>query len=158
MHLGKQPKWRKSSRSINDNNCVEILRDTNSVRIRDSQNKSGPTLLLSNQSWDGFIGLASDFADIHAFSWATVAPDKSAIRSSLRADHVDWHQPSRPNSARAQDLPQLGLACVGGETFVIVRQTSNPEGLLIYTINEWLAFIAGIELRDFEPELAAANA
>ncbi|WP_091625932.1 DUF397 domain-containing protein [Amycolatopsis saalfeldensis] len=158
MHLGNRPKWQKSSRSINDNNCVEILRDANSVHIRDSQDPTGPTLLLSNQSWDRFTGLALDFADIHGFSWATVAPDKSAIRSSLQTSHIDWHESSRLDSARLKDIPQLGLAYAGGEPFVVVRQASEPEGFLIYTVNEWLAFIAGIELRDFEPDLAAANA
>ncbi|MGC4886636.1 DUF397 domain-containing protein [Micromonospora sp. DT227] len=49
------PRWRKSSFSGNQGNCVEVadnLRDA--VAVRDSKDPNGPTLVFSPTSWANF--------------------------------------------------------------------------------------------------------
>jgi Domain of unknown function (DUF397) len=47
--------WRKSSRSGNSANCVEICRLIDSlVAVRDSKKQSGPVLLFRAREWEVF--------------------------------------------------------------------------------------------------------
>ncbi|WP_026412604.1 DUF397 domain-containing protein [Actinomadura oligospora] len=39
--------WRKSSRSTQQGECVELARTTTSVRVRDSKDADGPALVFS---------------------------------------------------------------------------------------------------------------
>jgi Domain of unknown function (DUF397) len=43
--------WRKSNRSSNAGNCVEIASTGASVLVRDSHDRSGTVLELSGPSW-----------------------------------------------------------------------------------------------------------
>lgn len=46
--------WRKSSRSTNASNCVEVsIRDR--VAVRDSKNADGPTITFSLGAWSAFV-------------------------------------------------------------------------------------------------------
>ena len=52
--------WLRSSYSTGANNCVETARPDVGVRagllaVRDSKNATGPALLFSPESWEGFL-------------------------------------------------------------------------------------------------------
>lgn len=48
--------WRKSTRSGEAGNCVEVARRPESVAVRDSKNPDGPRLEFVADTWRDFIG------------------------------------------------------------------------------------------------------
>lgn len=47
--------WRKSTRSTNGGNCVEVaFLDEGTVGVRDSKNRTGPALKFTPTEWDAF--------------------------------------------------------------------------------------------------------
>lgn len=52
-----EPRWRKSSYSGNGgSDCVEVASNlTGSVLVRDSKDREGPRLALSDQAWSAFV-------------------------------------------------------------------------------------------------------
>ncbi len=53
--------WRKSARSGNSGNCVEVAELPNGGRaVRDSKDPTGPILRFTRREWDAFIGGAKD--------------------------------------------------------------------------------------------------
>jgi Domain of unknown function (DUF397) len=52
-----EPRWRKSSYSGNGGaNCVEVAGNlTGFVLVRDSKDREGPGLALSDQAWSAFV-------------------------------------------------------------------------------------------------------
>ena len=47
--------WRKSSYSSYRENCVEVAFTANTVAVRDSKNRNGPTLAVSRESFSQFV-------------------------------------------------------------------------------------------------------
>ncbi|GAB3560468.1 hypothetical protein J2S53_003368 [Actinopolyspora lacussalsi] len=47
--------WRKSSRSHQKTNCVEIALSSQAVGIRDTKDRQGGTLTVSPAAWAGFL-------------------------------------------------------------------------------------------------------
>ncbi|MFY1637692.1 DUF397 domain-containing protein [Solwaraspora sp. WMMB335] len=51
--------WRKSSRSNNSNNCVEVATGVPScdgvVAVRDSKEQNGPALIFGRDEWRAFL-------------------------------------------------------------------------------------------------------
>jgi len=55
------PQWRKSTKSQSNGQCVEVADLAQSVAVRDSKDKTGPTLAFNPESWKAFVsGLKSD--------------------------------------------------------------------------------------------------
>lgn len=49
-------RWRTSSHSGNDSNCVEVRFAGRSVDVRDSKDRSGPLLSFSPSAFRAFVG------------------------------------------------------------------------------------------------------
>jgi hypothetical protein len=47
--------WRKSTRSNTNGACVEVRRVNTVVEVRDTKDRSGPTLRFSADSWQDFV-------------------------------------------------------------------------------------------------------
>ncbi|MDG4817663.1 MULTISPECIES: DUF397 domain-containing protein [unclassified Micromonospora] len=55
--------WFKSSRSANNANCVEVRFVGGVVDVRDTKDRTGPTLAFDGGSWSSFLaGLKADSA------------------------------------------------------------------------------------------------
>jgi len=48
-------RWRKSTRSGQNANCVEVMALDEHVAVRDSKDPDGPTLLASAGAWRAFV-------------------------------------------------------------------------------------------------------
>ncbi len=46
--------WRKSSRSSDTSNCVEVTATRSAVAVRDSKHPTGGTLILTPHAWTAF--------------------------------------------------------------------------------------------------------
>ena len=58
------PRWRKSIRSANEGNCVEVADNLPGVvLVRDSKDRSGPTLAFRPAAWRSFVALAKAASD-----------------------------------------------------------------------------------------------
>ncbi|MEV0153519.1 DUF397 domain-containing protein [Micromonospora sp. NPDC050686] len=50
------PRWRKAARSANEGNCVEVADNLPGVvLVRDSKDRSGPTLTFAPDAWRAFV-------------------------------------------------------------------------------------------------------
>jgi Domain of unknown function (DUF397) len=48
-------KWRKSSYSSAQGNCVEVSTSLPQVAVRDSKDVTGPELAFTRQAWSAFV-------------------------------------------------------------------------------------------------------
>ena len=55
MEVNDLTRWRKSSRSTNNQNCVELARRPGAAGVRDSKNASGPALVFDEAAFAGFL-------------------------------------------------------------------------------------------------------
>ncbi|AOS61206.1 DUF397 domain-containing protein [Actinoalloteichus hymeniacidonis] len=47
--------WRKSKRSHQTTSCIEVGQDPRNMRIRDTKNRAGGTLLLDKSTFSAFL-------------------------------------------------------------------------------------------------------
>ncbi len=53
--------WRKSSYSnAQGGECIEVAESVETIHVRDSKDKSGPTLAFAPQQWASFIDFARE--------------------------------------------------------------------------------------------------
>jgi Domain of unknown function (DUF397) len=50
--------WRKSTRSNDGGNCVEVAKTSGAVAVRDSKDPTGPVLVFTPDAWRAFIDAA----------------------------------------------------------------------------------------------------
>lgn len=48
-------RWKKSTRSSDSANCVQVAFDESTVQVRDSKAPSGPHLRISRAAWVAFV-------------------------------------------------------------------------------------------------------
>ena len=53
-------RWRKSSRSTNVSNCVEVAATGQAVAVRDSKHPTGGALILTPRAWTAFTTALRD--------------------------------------------------------------------------------------------------
>lgn len=46
--------WRKSSRSVDEGNCIEVTALNTNYAVRDSKHPTGPTLRFTTAAWSAF--------------------------------------------------------------------------------------------------------
>jgi hypothetical protein len=51
---GVEPTWRKSSKSGNSGNCVEVADSTKAVMVRDTTDRGGAVLTVPAAAWERF--------------------------------------------------------------------------------------------------------
>lgn len=57
--MNPKHEWRKSSYSNGDGGeCIEIAESPATIRVRDSKDKSGPTLAFGSDAWSAFVEFA----------------------------------------------------------------------------------------------------
>ena len=61
-----QTMWRRSSRSGQNGNCVEIARITDTIAVRDSKAPATGQLVLSGPVWAAFINRPAIYAHRHS--------------------------------------------------------------------------------------------
>ncbi len=52
--------WRKSTRSGDNGQCVEVRRVDDAIEVRDTKDRSGPILRFTGDEWLAFIDGAKD--------------------------------------------------------------------------------------------------
>ncbi|GIG60611.1 hypothetical protein Lfu02_49830 [Longispora fulva] len=52
----REMRWRKSTRSGDTSDCVEVAFTSGNVHLRDSKDPCGPTLVITNADWAAFTG------------------------------------------------------------------------------------------------------
>ena len=52
--------WRKSTRSNNSADCVEVAETPDTVGVRDSKNPGGPVLVFTREQWRAFVEAVKD--------------------------------------------------------------------------------------------------
>ncbi|MGC5030543.1 DUF397 domain-containing protein [Micromonospora sp. DT229] len=48
-------KWRTSTRSVGNGNCVEVATFDGHVAVRDSKDRGGPVLAFAPSAWTAFV-------------------------------------------------------------------------------------------------------
>ncbi|WP_370946978.1 DUF397 domain-containing protein [Amycolatopsis sp. cg5] len=147
VNTRNQNKWRKSSRSINDGKCVEVLISDQVVSIRDSCDPTGLTLSVSPEQWKNFVAVAIDTETDPSLTAPTKATDKLELRSKMPITSVRWRSRNPPD-AKSGPYLEIGFAVVT-YTYILVRRSDSAENLLIFTAEEWLAFLKGLHSGDF---------
>jgi len=56
-------KWKKSSYSTAQGNCVEVAQTRDGIAVRDSKNPAGPVLTFSADDWRSFVTDIKDTGD-----------------------------------------------------------------------------------------------
>lgn len=54
MHGLAEARWRTSSRSNNDQGCVEVAVTPEAVGVRDTKDRDGGTLVVTPRAWAAF--------------------------------------------------------------------------------------------------------
>ncbi|WP_433532450.1 DUF397 domain-containing protein [Micromonospora sp. CA-263727] len=49
-------KWRTSTRSVGNGNCVEVAAVDGRIAVRDSKDRHGPVLAFPPSTWHAFVG------------------------------------------------------------------------------------------------------
>ncbi|WP_410576138.1 DUF397 domain-containing protein [Amycolatopsis sp. lyj-108] len=154
MNVRNREKWYKSSRSLNDGDCVEVSVGVTSAGIRDSQDPLGPSFRVPMRQWLAFMQSVLDFADAKELVTTKATLDKTKVRTMIPGSDVYWCRSSGPPDAGALEF---GFISVSQAAYVVVRCAGESVNVLVFTVDEWRAFIDGIRRNEFLPALTPAG-
>ncbi|MEV3860165.1 DUF397 domain-containing protein [Streptomyces sp. NPDC050095] len=55
--------WRKSSGSVDTDDCVEVACTGAAIRVRDSKRRRGDVIAVAPDTWDSFLGYLGHLTD-----------------------------------------------------------------------------------------------
>jgi hypothetical protein len=61
---------------------------------------------------------------------------------SKQADEVQWHKPKRCTGGNCVEVARIGNE-------VLVRNSTRPDEVLSFTVEEWEAFVGGVKQGEF---------
>lgn len=131
--------WRRSSYSSGGDNCVDAAAtsDGTRVRVRDSKNPDLPPCMFSATGWAALLThVAATRPEIVP---AARTADKEVARPALNLADAVW----RPAGLEAEFA---FVDHTDGVTYVVLRQDTV---VLVFTMAEWDAFLAGVHDGEF---------
>jgi Domain of unknown function (DUF397) len=155
--------WMKASRSNkpNEPQCVEVGPSTNAVGVRTSRNRDYGELLFPISTWVQFRKAAAvGMADLSVTRLRKLGPSGHSAtapvfnRAGLAVGQLNladarWRCPA-PDAGLDQNVEIAFIALQGGDTYVAMRNSSQPHGLVLtFDHGEWMAFIDGIKANEF---------
>ncbi|ANZ38250.1 DUF397 domain-containing protein [Lentzea guizhouensis] len=79
---------------------------------------------------------------------APIFDNKAHVRGNLDLSGAVWQRPPGPPS-EGGDAEIAEVRHTDGATYIAMRNSQRPESVLVFTMSEWDAFLAGVRDGEF---------